>query len=77
MARRELRVLRVIESSSSPRGSVMAALARGREEQWLRGVARIRGVVVVRLMATNAGRWQRCVVIVHMAIRANSRRHQV
>lgn len=74
---REGRVLRVVESCTRPRCSVVTRLAGGRKELRLSGVTRIGRVVVVRLMATNAGRWQRRVVVVHVAVRTHSRRHEV
>ena len=56
MVNRELRVLRVIERGTSPGGRGMAGRAGGREELRLRGVAGIRGVVVIGLMAADTGR---------------------
>jgi hypothetical protein len=55
----------------------VAVLARGRKELRLGGVAWIGCIVVVRLMATDAREWQRGVVVVDMAVRAHTRRHQV
>ena len=75
--RRERRVLRVIERRARPGRRVVAGLAGGREELRLRRVARIRRVVVIRLMAADAGRRQRRVVVVDVAISALSRRHGV
>ena len=75
--RRELRVLRVIESRPHPRGRVVAGRARGWEELRLRLVARVRRVVVVRLMAANARDGQRRVIVVDVAVRANPWRHQM
>jgi hypothetical protein len=77
MVDRELGVLRVIEGRARPSRGVVAVLARGRKELRLRGVAWTGCVVVVRLMATDAREWQRRVVVVDMAVRANTRRHHV
>jgi len=74
---RELGVLRVIERGSGPGRRVVAGLARCREKLRLRGVARVRGVVVVGLVTTNAGCRQRRVVVVDMAVAADPRRHGV
>ena len=63
VAGRELRVLRVIERGAGPGCRVVAVLARGREELLLRRVARIRSVVVVGLVAANAGGGQRRVIV--------------
>ncbi len=73
----ELRVLRVIECRARPRSGVVAVLARGREELWLRRMARIRGVVVISLMTANASRRQSRVIPVHMAISALPRRRSM
>ena len=75
--RRELRVLRVIERGPGPRRRVVAGRARCREELRLRFVAWVRRVVVVRLMAANAGDGQRRVIVVDVAVHANPWRHQV
>lgn len=56
MAGWKLRVLGVVEGRSGPGGRVMAGLARSRKELRLRRVAGIRRVVVVRLVAADAGR---------------------
>ena len=74
---RELCVLGVIESRTRPGGSVVAVLARSREELRLRRVARICRVVVVGLVASDAGRGQRRVVAVDVAIGALARRNRV
>ena len=70
MVNRELCVLRVIEGRTRPGGRGVASRAGSREELRLRGVAGIRGVVVIGLMATDAGRRQRGVVAVDVAIGA-------
>ena len=75
--RRELRVLRVVESGPSPGRRVVTVLACSREELWLRRMAGIRSVVVIRLMAADTGRRQRRVVVVHVAIGANTWRHRM
>lgn len=77
VTRWELRVLRVIECRSRPRRGVVAGLAGGREELWLRRVSWIRRVVVVRLVAADARCRQGRVVVVDVAIRANAWRYQV
>jgi len=77
MTGRELRVLRVIEGRSGPCGGVVTILASRREELWLRGVARIGRLVVVRLVASDASGGQRGVVVVHVAIAAHTRRHHM
>ena len=70
VAGRELRVLRVIERRASPGGRVVASRAGRREELWLRGMAGIRRVVVIGLMAADAGRGQRSVIAVDVAVSA-------
>ena len=77
MAGGELRVLRVIEGRVRPARCVMAILARSREKQRLRRVARIGSVVVVGLVASDARRGQRCVVAIDVAIAALPGRHGV
>ncbi len=77
MRSRELRVLGVVKSSPGPCRRVVAVLACRWEELGLRRVARIGGVVVIRLMAADAGCRQRRVVVVHVAIGANTRRHRM
>jgi len=77
VTRWKLRVLRVIKRRTRPSGRVVATLARGREKLRLRGVARVRGVVVVRLMAADTSRRQRGVVVVDVAIGAHPWRHGV
>ena len=77
MANRERRVLRVVERRARPSRSVVTGLTSSGEELRLRGVARIRCVVVVGLVATDARQWQRRVVAVDMAVRAHTRRHHV
>lgn len=51
---RELRVLRVIKRRAGPRRRVVTVLAGGREELRLRSMARVRRVVVVSLVTSNA-----------------------
>ncbi len=77
MAGRELRVLRVIERRIQPVCSVMTVLARRREELRLRGMPRIRRVVVVGLVAADARRRQRGVVVVDMAVGTCPRRNRM
>ena len=77
MVNRELRVLRVIERRTGPGGRGMASRAGGREELRLRGMAGIRGVVVIGLMATNTSGGQRGVVAVDVAVGACPGRHGV
>lgn len=77
VTRREGRVLRVIKSRPGPGRCVVAGLAGRREKLRLRRVARVRGVVVVRLVAADAGRRQCGVVAVDMAIGALSRGHRM
>ena len=67
---RELRVLGVIERGAGPGRRVVAVLARGREELRLRRMAGVRRVVVVRLVAADAGRRKRGVVVVDVAVAA-------
>src|SRR4030081_1590278 len=66
-------VLRVIEARVQPCRSGVAVLTSRGEELWLRGVSWIGRLVVIRLMATDAGSRQRRVVVIHMAIRALAR----
>ena len=77
MSNRERRVLRVIERRVQPVGGAMTVLARRREELRLRFMSWIRRVVVVGLVAANARRWQRGVVVVDVAIRARTRRNRM
>ena len=56
MVHREPGVLRVVESGAGPCGGVVAVLARSREELRLSRVTWIGRVVVIGLMATDAGR---------------------
>ncbi len=77
MAGWEWRVLGVVECRSRPGGRGVAGLARSREELWLRLVARVRGVVVIRLVAADTRDWQSRVVPVYVAIGALARRHCV
>lgn len=73
----KLCVLRVVEGCSSPGCRGVTGLACGREELWLCRVHRTRRVVVIRLMATDTSCWERCVVVVNVAIDAGARRHGV
>jgi len=77
MRDRERRVLRVIERRVQPVRGVMTVLASRREELRLRCMPRIRRVVVVGLVAADAYRRQRGVVVVDMAVDARARRHRV
>jgi len=77
MAGLEWRVLGVIECRSRPGSRGVASLARSREELWLRLVARVRGVVVIRLMAADTRDRQSRVVAVHVTVSALARRHCV
>ena len=77
MARRELRVLRVIERGAGPGRRVVAVLACGWEELLLRRVSRVRRVVVVGLVAADAGDWQGRVITVDVAVGAYPRRHRM
>jgi len=74
---RELRELGMVEGGAGPAARVVAGLAGGGEELRLRRVARIRRVVVVGLMASNAGGWQCRVIVVDVAIGALARGHSV
>ena len=71
---RERGVLRVVECRIQPTRRVVTRLASRGKELGLCRMAGIRGVVVVGLMATHARRRQGRVVVVDVAIRANSRR---
>jgi len=75
MARRELRVLRMIEGRAGPCRCVVAVLAGSGEELRLCSVTGVRGVVVVGLVTSDACCRQCCVVVVHVAVTANTRRH--
>jgi len=77
MAGWEWRVLGVIECRSRPGSRGVASLARSREELGLRLVARVRGVVVIRLVAADTRDRQSRVVPVYVAVRALARRHRV
>ena len=65
----------MIESRTGPGGSRMARIASGREPG--RFVIRIRGVVVVRLVAAHARGWQCRVVVVDVAHHAGHGRRRV
>ena len=75
MVDRESRVLRVIKRRTSPGRRGVASRAGSREELRLRGVAGIRGVVVIGLMAADTGRGQRGVVAVDVAVGASPGRY--
>ena len=77
MADGERRVLRVIERRVQPVRGAMTVLARRREELRLRCMPRIRRVVVVGLVAADAGSRQRGVVVVDVAVCARPRRNRV
>lgn len=77
MAGREWRVLGVVKGGAAPGCGVVAVLAGCRKELRLCRVAGIRGVVVVRLVAPDAGRGQRRVIVVDVAVGTNARRHGV
>lgn len=77
MIDRERRVLRVIESRLQPVRGVMTGLAGRGEELRLSRMPRIRGGVVVGLMASHADRRQSRVVVVHVTIGAEPRRRSV
>ena len=74
---RELRVLGVIEGRVQPARRAVTVRTRHREELRLRCVPRIRRVVVVGLVATDARRRQRGVVAVDVAVDARPRRNHV
>lgn len=69
MVCRKLRVLRMVKRGAGPGRRVVAGLAGGREKLRLRGMARIRRVVVVGLMTANARGWQRRVIVIDVTIR--------
>lgn len=69
-SKREWRVV-VIESSSGPRRCRMARFARGRESS--RCMIRVRRSIPICLVAPIAGRRQRRVVVIRMALRALQR----
>lgn len=77
MAGREWRVLGVVKGGAAPGCGVVAVLAGCRKELRLCRVAGIRGVVVVRLVAPDAGRGQRRVIVVDVAVGTNAGRHDV
>jgi len=74
---RKLRVLRMIERRIQPVRGAVAVLACCRKELWLRGVPRIRRVVVIGLVTSNASCRQCLIVVVHMAVDASARRYGV
>ncbi len=73
----EWRVLRMVKSRIQPAGGVVARSTSGREELRLRRMARIRGVLVVGLVAAVTVGWQRRVIVVHVAIDALPRRRSM
>ena len=73
--RGERRVLCMVEGGAGPRRRVVAGLACSREELGLGRVSRIGCVVVIGLMATDAGGRQRGVVTIHVAVGARTRRN--
>ena len=75
MAGWERRVLGVVERRSRPGSRCVASLAGRREELGLRLVARVRRVVVIRLVAADTRDRQSRVVPVHVTVRALARRH--
>jgi len=75
MAGWEWRVLGVVERRSRPGSRCVTSLAGRREELGLRLVARVRRVVVIRLMAADTRDRQSRVVPVHVTVRALARRH--
>ena len=77
MAGRKRRVLGVVEVGAGPGRRVVAVLACRGEELLLRGVSRVRRIVVIGLVAANAGDWQSCVIAVDVAIGASPWRHCV
>jgi len=77
VARRKLCVLRMVKCRARPSRGVVAILAGGGEKLRLCRVARVRRVVVVRLVAADARRRQRRVIAVDMAVSADSRRHRM
>ena len=77
VVRRELRVLGVVEGCARPCSGVVAGRTRSREELRLRRVTRVGGVVVIGLMASDAGYGQRRIVAVDVAVGAYPRRHGV
>jgi hypothetical protein len=77
VTRREWGVLAVIESRTRPSGRVVAILARGGEELRLCRVARVCGILVIRLVTAVASRGQRGVVAVDVAFCTLTRRHSM
>lgn len=77
VAGRERRVLCVVKGGAAPGCGVVAVLAGCREELRLCRVTGIRGVVVIRLVAADAGRGQRRVIVVDVAVGTNARGHDM
>ena len=75
VVRRKLRVLLMVERCVTPTRRVVAVLACRREELWLCRVARIRRLLIIRLVAAVTIGGQRRVIAVHVAIGALPRRH--
>ena len=67
--------VRVVERGSGPAGRGVARIASRRETSGL--VIGIRGPGVIRLVTAIAGRWQRRVVVVHVALRAGDVRRMI
>ena len=77
VAGRERCVLRVIKARVEPVRGAVTGLTSRREELRLRRVSRVCRVVVIRLMAANAGRRKCRVIIVDVTIGALPRRHSM
>lgn len=73
----ELCVLGMVEVCVQPVGSTVAVLAGCREKLGLRRMARIRRVVVILQVTSDADRRQRGVIIVDVAVRTLPRWHRV
>ena len=71
---RKRRILRVIERSVQPVRGAVTTLARRREELRLRRVSGIGRVLVVGLVATDAGRRQRREIVINVTVRAKNLR---
>ena len=77
VAGREWRILRVVKAGAAPGRGVVAVLASRREELRLCRMPGICRVVVIRLVAPDARRGQRRVIVVDVAVGTNARRHGV
>ena len=73
----ELRVLGMVEGRIQPARRGVASLASGREELRLCRVSRIRGAVVIGLMAADASCRQGRVIVVDVTVHAQTRRRSV